>query len=127
VQDLPSISEQTHREADRWDESVHPVEIDAGSKLAELLDGLAVGVNTLHHQAVDTVGRGLCAVAWALDGTIEAVECDDARPVFGVQWHPELLTSFAAHRALFEWVVREAAAVKSGSRELADGDELAVA
>ncbi|MDX3455001.1 gamma-glutamyl-gamma-aminobutyrate hydrolase family protein [Streptomyces sp. ME02-8801-2C] len=49
-------------------------------------------VPTYHHQAVDRLGRGLLASAYATDGTVEAVETEDADAgwVLGVQWHPEM-------------------------------------
>ena len=47
-------------------------------------------VNSAHHQAVDALGRGLRAVQWAEDGTVEAL-CHDCLPIWGVQWHPERL------------------------------------
>ncbi|MEU6224319.1 gamma-glutamyl-gamma-aminobutyrate hydrolase family protein [Streptomyces sp. NPDC047042] len=49
-------------------------------------------VPTYHHQAVDRLGRGLLASAYATDGTVEAVELEDpgAGWVLGVQWHPEM-------------------------------------
>ena len=47
-------------------------------------------INSSHHQAVDRLGRGLRAVQWADDGTVEAIR-HEALPVFGVQWHPERL------------------------------------
>ena len=66
-------------------------------------------MNSFHHQAVDALGRGLCAVAHAADGTIEAVEAGGARFVLGVQWHAEGLTAQPRHRALFEALVAAAA------------------
>ena len=45
-------------------------------------------VNSAHHQSVETLGRGLRAVQWAEDGTVEALE-HRTLPVAGVQWHPE--------------------------------------
>ncbi len=45
---------------------------------------------THHHQAVDRLGDGLVASAWAEDGTVEAVEFAAPEPfALGVQWHPE--------------------------------------
>ncbi|HWR16188.1 MAG TPA: gamma-glutamyl-gamma-aminobutyrate hydrolase family protein [Terriglobales bacterium] len=47
-------------------------------------------VNSSHHQAVETAGDGLLAVAKADDGIIEAIESTSHDHwVLGVQWHPE--------------------------------------
>jgi putative glutamine amidotransferase len=71
----------------------HPVRVAAGTRLAGILgaDGDAVDVPTAHHQAVDRLGEGLVATAWAEDGVVEAVEASAARDPFllAVQWHPE--------------------------------------
>ncbi|CAN5695995.1 gamma-glutamyl-gamma-aminobutyrate hydrolase family protein [soil metagenome] len=113
VQDLPSVSEHVHRDADRSYEIVHAVEIDARSNLSHVVDATrigerAFGANTLHHQAVDKPGTGLRIVAWAEDRNVEGIESTDGHPLIGVQWHPELLTNHAPHRALFSWLVGEA-------------------
>jgi gamma-glutamyl-gamma-aminobutyrate hydrolase PuuD len=42
-----------------------------------------------HHQAIDRLGHRMRAVAFAGDGTIEAVEVADQQFALGVQWHPE--------------------------------------
>jgi putative glutamine amidotransferase len=71
----------------------HPVRIAAGSRLAGILgaNGSGVGVPTAHHQAIDRLGDGLVATAWAADGVVEAVERTGAGGPFfvAVQWHPE--------------------------------------
>jgi putative glutamine amidotransferase len=47
-------------------------------------------VNTVHHQAIKDLGKGLAVEARASDGIIEAVRGLDEEPyVFGIQWHPE--------------------------------------
>ena len=65
------------------------VRIASGSRLAGLI-GTEATWACHHHQAVETPGEGLTAVAWADDGTIEAAERDSARFVVGVQGHPEV-------------------------------------
>ena len=65
----------------------HTVQVEKGSRLAAALtDGATV--NSYHHLSADTLGEGLKAVAFAPDGTVEAVE-HESLPVFAVQWHPE--------------------------------------
>jgi gamma-glutamyl-gamma-aminobutyrate hydrolase PuuD len=65
------------------------VSIAPGSRLAALV-GTEATWACHHHQAVDRLGEGLTAVAWAQDGTVEAAELDGARFVVGVQGHPEV-------------------------------------
>jgi putative glutamine amidotransferase len=108
VPDLPAVTEVSHRERDRFDQDVHPVDVLAGSRLAWAMGCERLGVNTLHHQAVDQVGRGLRPVAWSDDGVIEAIESITHTPVLGVQWHPELLPDLPGHPELFAWLVDEA-------------------
>jgi putative glutamine amidotransferase len=59
-----------------------------GSRLERILGGPAT-VPCHHHQAVRALGAGLHAVAWAADGTVEALEHPGPGFVLGVQWHPE--------------------------------------
>jgi putative glutamine amidotransferase len=75
----------------------HEVKIAPGSRLAAVLGEAASGemgagevsVPTHHHQAIDRLGRGLTATAWAADGTIEAAELAGPGFALAVQWHPE--------------------------------------
>jgi putative glutamine amidotransferase len=83
----------------------HEVRVAAGSRLSEILGsgaGPAVTTPTHHHQAVDRVGKGLTATAWAADGTIEAFEADGEQFLVAVQWHPEAGDDPALFRALVE-------------------------
>ena len=65
--------------------------VTSGTILASILPGGEFfDVPTHHHQAVDKIGDGLMAVAWADDGIVEAVEnVAQDHFVIGVQWHPE--------------------------------------
>jgi putative glutamine amidotransferase len=107
VQHLPDMTDRQHCLRDRFAEPVHEVEIETGTRLAGIVGLDRLPVNSLHHQAVDTLGAGLRAVAWAEDGVVEAIESIWPR-MMGVQWHPELLSGRRAHDGLFRWLVAEA-------------------
>jgi putative glutamine amidotransferase len=71
------------------------------SRLAGILGEGAHVVPTHHHQGIDRLGTGLVPVAWAEDGTVEALELDGMFAI-GVQWHPEGGENPALFRALIE-------------------------
>jgi putative glutamine amidotransferase len=49
-------------------------------------------INTIHHQAVKALGRGLVVEAMSEpDGIVEALRWEGPSFVFGVQWHPEFM------------------------------------
>jgi len=88
-QHLPDVvGSEAHRPAPAQHGRVQ-VCVQAGSALARAV-GPAVDVPCYHHQAMDRLGQGLRATAWADDGTVEAVELAGDAFVLGVQWHPEL-------------------------------------
>jgi putative glutamine amidotransferase len=84
--------------------STRAVTFDADSWIGRTL-GDSVPTACHHHQAVGRIAPGLRIVGRADDGTPEAIEADDGRPVFGVQWHPEQLDD----RRIFEAFVGLAA------------------
>ena len=95
-----------HWEEERQHEVVHEVEVDGGSIAASVVPADR-RVNSIHHQAVKTLGADLAVTARSEDGVIEAVEGDR---VLGVQWHPErLFTTDPRHLAPFTWFVEQAA------------------
>lgn len=107
IQDLPAGQRPFHGggKGDR----VHPVRALENSLLHSLY-GPVFSVNSSHHQAVDRLGSGLRATAWAESGFAEAVDLP-GYPLLGVQFHPERM-SFGRRRldtvdgaALFTWFV----------------------
>jgi putative glutamine amidotransferase len=102
IQDLPSAGFHGHSDEERWNQPVHEIDAKPDSLAALALGGMT-HVNSLHHQAVKTVGNGLTATAWSADGVIEAVEADG---LLGVQWHPErIFGTDPRHLAGFRWLV----------------------
>lgn len=73
--------------------SCHPVRIDEHSRLFSIFGSAELSVNSMHHQAIDTLGDGLTAVAFSPEGFIEAVEKKDHPFCLGVQWHPEHMSA----------------------------------
>jgi putative glutamine amidotransferase len=83
--------EHDHKQAGSRSEASHTVTVtDSESRLSRLLGTSSCRVNSLHHQAIKRLGRGLKVTAHSEDGLVEAVEAADAYPfLVAVQWHPE--------------------------------------
>jgi putative glutamine amidotransferase len=115
----------------------HEILIEPGTRLSQLAALATPGadgtrspqaiVNSSHHQAILTPGRGLKVSAKAPDGVIEAVEWIEepasgerhpagieARWITGVQWHPERPTHNPAADALSATLFRALALAASG-------------
>jgi putative glutamine amidotransferase len=115
----------------------HKILIEPSTRLAQLAalatPGICITlspqatVNSSHHQAILTPGRGLKVSAKAPDGVIEAVEWIEesasgernpsgigARWITGVQWHPERLTHNPGADALSATLFRALALAASG-------------
>ncbi|MEM1114834.1 MAG: gamma-glutamyl-gamma-aminobutyrate hydrolase family protein, partial [Pseudomonadota bacterium] len=68
----------------------HTIEVTPGGQLSKVLATGTAMVNSVHRQAVGTLGKGLQVEASADDGTIEAISVEGAASfALGVQWHPE--------------------------------------
>ena len=100
VQHLPEVVGHEEHRAVVGEFSEHEVRVDPGSQVGEV----AGPVKSHHHQGIGRIGDGLRAVAWAEDGTVEAIE-DPGKPfVVGVLWHPEA----GEDQRLFERLVEAA-------------------
>ncbi|TDB97375.1 gamma-glutamyl-gamma-aminobutyrate hydrolase family protein [Actinomadura sp. 7K534] len=64
----------------------HRLDLEPGSRIAEILGGDSLETACHHHQAIDRLGTGLTPTAWAPDGVIEAVEVTGRPFAVGVQW-----------------------------------------
>jgi putative glutamine amidotransferase len=118
IQDVPTeigatVVHSNENEADV--DTVHGIAIEGGSQIRRMVGSRETMVNSSHHQAVLTPGRGLRITARAPDGVIEAVEwMGDENWVVGVQWHPErMMESDPLGRGLFGSLVKEAAMRKA--------------
>lgn len=102
-QDLPTQQPEglRHRQAGEPHTIGHNVQIAPDSLLHRIVGSERLGVNSFHHQAVRTLGRGLRPTAWSADGLVEALEVPSHPFVLGVQWHPEEMLAHPLHRALF--------------------------
>jgi putative glutamine amidotransferase len=118
-QHLPDLTGHDGHSPEAAGYGAHEVSVAPGSRLAAILgrtdltDHLPVVVPTHHHQAIDAIGTGLAATAWATDGTIEAAELDPGQHPFvvAVQWHPEAGEDLSLFRALAAAAARRSEAV----------------
>jgi len=91
-----------HRQSEPGRVPTHIVDLDPDSRIAAEIGVTPVAVNTFHHQAIDTPGRGIAVTGRSEDGVIESVEDPDRPWLIGVQWHAELLVDRPEQMRLFE-------------------------
>lgn len=84
------------------------LQLEAGSRLAEIMGCQQSRINSLHHQAIADLGSDLKVVGQDLDGIVQAVENRQQRFLLGLQWHPEYLPLRAPQQAIFEALVQAA-------------------
>jgi putative glutamine amidotransferase len=90
-------SRKNHRNRRRpWNR----VRLVTRSRLGRILKRESIVVHCDHHQAVSRVAPGFQPAAFAADGIIEAIECEDDA-VIAVQWHPERMLRSEPTRKLF--------------------------
>lgn len=110
-QDIYSQREEEtflHCQSGRRTYGVHQVQIDKDSRLFQILETEQIATNSMHHQSVRTLGKGLRLSAHTEDGIVEAVESLDGR-LIGVQWHPEeMVPESDAMKRLFQNLVQRA-------------------
>ncbi|HVT44909.1 MAG TPA: gamma-glutamyl-gamma-aminobutyrate hydrolase family protein [Thermoanaerobaculia bacterium] len=125
IQDIDSTLTTRIRHASAPEgRSRHDIALRAGTRLAEVVGGTNVNVNSSHHQSVEKTGEGLTITAEAPDGVVEGLE-DPAHPFYlGVQWHPEDMTDEESASRLFRAFIeaaREHAYRRNGAAGLRSG------
>lgn len=88
-QDIADIKKCSHSDFLKRAKAIHNVTITENTKLSEIFGKSQVGVNSLHHQAVENIGNNLIVSAVSEDGFVEALELKNHPFCMGVQWHPE--------------------------------------
>ncbi len=114
---LQHIESPVNHEAGKSVPIAHTVEVDAGSRLGEIVvpplqeKHVSVAVNSSHHQSAEEIGDTLRVVARCpQDGIIEALEGTSRDHfVLAVQWHPERsVEDDEGSRAIFRALVEAA-------------------
>lgn len=88
-QDIPTEapSDIIHNCEPPYDRVIHQVTLTG--PIRDLLGIDRLGVNSIHHQAVNELGQDLEVMARSEEGLVEAVRHTGKPFVWGVQWHPE--------------------------------------
>ena len=92
VQDIPSQwpGAIPHLDLNRYDTLTHEVHFVPGSRLSDIYGYAPQRVNSIHHQCVGELGKGLVIEARSpIDRVPEAIRHTAHPFVMGVQWHPE--------------------------------------
>jgi putative glutamine amidotransferase len=90
IQDLGATGNKIHCKEDQ--DKRHEIIIEKKTLLHDIIEMDHGKVNSAHHQAIDTLGKGLKVNARSDDGVIEGFEWSDRsdKPfLLCVQWHPE--------------------------------------
>ena len=95
----------------------HAIQVEPGTRLAELYGEGEVVVNSEHRRAVCRVARGFAVSGRALDGVVEAIEAEaDDWFAVGVQWHPASATASGLDIQLFRGLVEASERRQLGKR-----------
>lgn len=98
--EIELIGNETHQKMEGY---VHEVKIKEGSRLASILKGNKILVNSRHIERITTTDLPIVAIS--SDLVIEAVEDASKRFFIGVQWHPESLKEDIYSKRLFDFFI----------------------
>ncbi|TDQ45105.1 gamma-glutamyl-gamma-aminobutyrate hydrolase family protein [Tepidicella xavieri] len=89
-QDLPTqCPDSLGHESQAYDRHAHEITFTPGGKMRDWFGVDGGRVTSIHHQAVNRLGKDVVVEATAPDGVIEAIRWTGRSFVCGVQWHPE--------------------------------------
>ena len=92
-----------HRDAIVYDQLTHDADLNPDSFIVKHLNTEKIHINSIHHQGIKGLGKGIEALAnCSDDGIVEAIHWKGAEEgkVMGVQWHPEF--SYNCKTPLFD-------------------------
>jgi putative glutamine amidotransferase len=82
-----------HRDDAKYENYFHDLRVLPNTWLSRIYPNIhTCRINTIHHQAIKSLGEGLVAEAMSEpDGIVEAIRWEGHSFVVGVQWHPEFI------------------------------------
>lgn len=107
VQDM---AEQNDIHTDDESDKTHPIDVERGTMLSNIVGVQSGMVNSAHHQSIRELGSNLIANSYSGDGTIEGIEWKDknGRPfMLAVQWHPERMDKAKLDNSPFSKNIRD--------------------
>ncbi len=106
VQDIPSEHTKpiVHKDSQNR-HYTHTVTVEINSLLSGAIKTGQIETNSIHHQAVKRLGKGLKDTAHTVDGIVEGFELKDYPFLVGVQWHPERMINTPQHLAIFSALI----------------------
>jgi putative glutamine amidotransferase len=82
---------------DHTKETSHKVKLEPGSPLANLMGKDEIMTNSLHHQGIKDLGKGVVPMGKTSDGLVESWYYEDMdKYIRCYQWHPEMITPTSA-------------------------------
>lgn len=95
-----------HQQKERKEYPSHSIKVDKDSFLYPIF-GEQYYVNSLHHQSIAQLGKGLHIVARSDDQIVEAIQHEEL-DIWGVQFHPEMMHNRDPQmQHIFNWFVQQ--------------------
>ncbi len=107
-QDIKAEQKCKHMDFFSRAKHIHSVKLEKDTIIYNAFNSTEIKVNSMHHQAVKSVGEKLIATAVSPDGYVEAFEMENHDFCLAVQWHPEhMAKKNKAQQGLFDIFVNK--------------------